>query len=94
MDGWMERWMALRQKQREEMTTGIMELRFCIASLTRMILKGLCIFEVEFIKINIPHIISKILNILCLIYKPDSAFFKIQFFIWQTYIKKYNSKSQ
>ena len=34
MDGWMERWRALRQKQRVEMTTGILELRFCIASLT------------------------------------------------------------
>ena len=33
--------------------------------------------EIEFIKIDIPHIISKILNILCLMYKPDGAFLKI-----------------
>lgn len=77
MDGWTERWMALRQKQREDDNRyPEAEILYCFTNLND--LKGLCIFEVEFIKIDIPHTISKILNILCLMYKSNSALFKIK----------------
>ena len=74
IDGWKDGWHAGRSRENRLQQVSCCNFGFCVASLTWMILKGLCMFEIEFIKIDIPPIISKILNILCLMYKPESAF--------------------